>query len=622
MRENNAYANKTWKYYYDNAGNITMRDEYAYTTGTLPAACQSFVFYDYSTGTWGDLLTNYDGTTINYDNIGNPTNWRNGASLTWNGRNLTSHSSSGGTLTYEYNSSGIRTRKHYVMPSGVPFTHDYVLDDTNIVKETVDGYVSYTMYFYYDETGVCGLEFNGETYYYLKNIQGDVVKILNASGQVVVEYTYDAWGKVLSTTGSLSGTVGFRNPFRYRGYYYDTETGFYYLQTRYYDPEVGRFINADGIVGANGGVLGYNMFAYCNNNPVMGYDPSGEGWFSDIFKKIGNWIDDHKEQILSTVATVAVAVVTVAAVVATAGAAGAVVGGMAAAYGASTAAAAAIGTAVELGGYAVAYGVGAFATSDVYETWTGTNPIRDNVFNGNETAYGAAEAVLMTAAGGYVDLGLSGMPPASQCFIAGTLVLTAAGLKAIEDIQEGDIVEAENPETGEKGQKRVVQTFVNETQELVHLFVENEEIVTTPTHPFWVINAEWCSAIEIRAGDILKLADGRAVTVTATEYEKLDTPVKVYNFEVEDFHTYYVGEQAVLVHNKCAVSDTPASSPESFTRLKNDQGFREKRTGLIWKKDMFHKDHYDVTDAKGVKVKEIRYDGTQLWPNGPKNKNK
>lgn len=97
------------------------------------------------------------------------------------------------------------------------------------------------------------MDYNGVTYYFLKNIQGDVIKILNASGQVVTEYAYDAWCNVLSTTGSLSDTVGRYNPFRYRGCYYDTETVFYYLNTRYYDPQVKRFLNADSIINANGG---------------------------------------------------------------------------------------------------------------------------------------------------------------------------------------------------------------------------------------------------------------------------------------------------------------------------------------------------------------------------------
>ena len=277
MRENNAYANKTWKYYYDNAGNITMRDEYAYTTGTLPASPQSFVFYDYSTGTWGDMLTSYNGTTISYDAIGNPTNWRNALGLMWSGRQLTYMSIDGldEGLGASYNADGIRTKKTYWDENSNQTFHEYVLDGSKIVKETVSGSSSHTLYYYYDESGVAGFELNGVTYYYLKNIQGDVINILNSSGQIVVTYTYDAWGKVLSVTGSLAGTVGYINPFRYRGYYYDTETGFYYLQTRYYDPELGRFLNADSIIGANGDIQGYNVFAYCNNNPVMYIDTMG-----------------------------------------------------------------------------------------------------------------------------------------------------------------------------------------------------------------------------------------------------------------------------------------------------------------------------------------------------------
>ena len=119
------------------------------------------------------------------------------------------------------------------------------------------------------------MEYNGTKYTYVKNLQGDVIRIINANGVTVVEYNYDAWGNILSTTGSMASTLGAINPFRYRGYYYDTESGWYYLNSRYYDPLVGRFLNADGVIGANGGIMGYNMFAYCDNNPVMYVDPNG-----------------------------------------------------------------------------------------------------------------------------------------------------------------------------------------------------------------------------------------------------------------------------------------------------------------------------------------------------------
>ena len=113
------------------------------------------------------------------------------------------------------------------------------------------------------------------TYYYLRNAQNDVVKIIDGSGNAVIQYTYDSWGKLLSTSGSLAETFGAEQPFRYRGYVYDEETGFYYLQSRYYNPELGRFISADVYLSTGQGVLGHNAYAYCLNNPANGVDPSG-----------------------------------------------------------------------------------------------------------------------------------------------------------------------------------------------------------------------------------------------------------------------------------------------------------------------------------------------------------
>ena len=120
------------------------------------------------------------------------------------------------------------------------------------------------MDFLYDESGSAySFIYNGTQYYYVKNLQGDVMRIVDATGAVVANYTYDAWGKVTS-----SGSIGQINPIRYRGYYYDIDTGFYYLQSRYYDPAIKRFINADGYINANGNILGFNMYAYCGNNPI------------------------------------------------------------------------------------------------------------------------------------------------------------------------------------------------------------------------------------------------------------------------------------------------------------------------------------------------------------------
>ena len=128
---------------------------------------------------------------------------------------------------------------------------------------------------------VIAVNYNGTYYYYLRNAQGDVVKLIDKTGTTVVEYTYDSWGKLLSTTGSLAETFGTEQPFRYRGYVYDEETGLYYVSSRYFDPEIGRWISPEPNVYAGGfdesaGIIGYNVYAYCANNPVMFKDETGE----------------------------------------------------------------------------------------------------------------------------------------------------------------------------------------------------------------------------------------------------------------------------------------------------------------------------------------------------------
>ena len=131
------------------------------------------------------------------------------------------------------------------------------------------------LHFTYDSTGPASVTYNGNRYFYLKNAQGDVTGLVNASGTQVVSYTYDPWGAPMSTDGTMASTLGAANPLRYRGYVYDTETGLYYLSSRYYNPVWGRFINADGYASTGQGFTGYNMFAYCNGNPLRNRDSGG-----------------------------------------------------------------------------------------------------------------------------------------------------------------------------------------------------------------------------------------------------------------------------------------------------------------------------------------------------------
>ena len=157
------------------------------------------------------------------------------------------------------------------------------------------------------------------------------------------------------------------------------------------------------------------------------------------------------------------------------------------------------------------------------------------------------------------------------CFVAGTVVLTEDGNIPIEEVEEGDYVYAENPETGEKGLKRVLQTFINESDELIHIHVNKEEIVATPLHPFYVIEKGWIGAVDLRAGDILVLQNGEYVIVELVQHEILEAPIAVYNFEVEDFHTYYVEESSVLVHNMCGgLKMGKPTIPKGSTRIRVD----------------------------------------------------
>ena len=266
----------SYQYTYDTYGNILSVKKYDNEDEQILLSTDT---YTYGDSQWLDRLTAFNGVSITYDGIGNPLSYYNGSSytFTWDGRELATAVKGGVTTTYKYGADGLRTRKK--VGSTV---YDYYYADGLLVRQT---WGSNYMDFLYDESGSAySFIYNGTQYYYVKNLQGDVVKILNTSGTVVATYTYDAWGKV-----SYSGSIGQINPIRYRGYYYDTDTGFYYLQSRYYDPVVKRFISADdaSLLGANGDFASLNLYAYCGNNPVSRSDDGGEAWHILIGAGVG-----------------------------------------------------------------------------------------------------------------------------------------------------------------------------------------------------------------------------------------------------------------------------------------------------------------------------------------------
>ncbi len=200
----------------------------------------------------------------------------------WNretNKQLTTASNGTNSLTFEYNEDGLRQKK---ICNNISTDYYY---NGSVLIGMQRGQTKYL--FSYDAGGnVVSVKQGNNEYYYLRNAQGDIVKLIDASGNTVVKYTYNTWGKKVTTTGSLAGTLGLFQPFRYRGYVYDWETGFYYLQSRYYDPTTGRFVSADVMLSTGQGVLGHNAFAYCLDNPVCRIDPTGYRSLLEFFKNL------------------------------------------------------------------------------------------------------------------------------------------------------------------------------------------------------------------------------------------------------------------------------------------------------------------------------------------------
>ena len=305
VRADNPYENKTHIYTYEN-GNITEDKVYEYTTGNLPEYPESKTQYLYENVTWSDILTGVkkshfdngveiidDRYSISSDTIGNITNL-NGFNYTWVGRQLKSVSPVGDSsvgATYSYNSDGQRIGKNITLDGGEVYDYDYyyngdILAGYRLVITNADGSsITHNVAFMYDENGEAfGIDINGKEYFYVKNAQNDVIAIVNSNNETVATYRYNSWGKLISCEDtSENQEVSFFNPYTYRSYFYDSDTEMYFLKSRYYNPELCRFISADGLINANQDVLGYNLFAYCSNDPINCSDTTGCG-------KIKNWI--------------------------------------------------------------------------------------------------------------------------------------------------------------------------------------------------------------------------------------------------------------------------------------------------------------------------------------------
>ena len=290
-RVNDPHAGKSTMYLYDCGGNMTGYLSAPYTLAPTLEGVNETVFYTYGDSNWKDKVTAIGGKAITYDAIGNPLTY-DGWTFTWKaGRMLASMVKNGTNAQFTYDHNGMRIRK---IVNGV--TTNYTLNGKNVVHMTQG---SHDLHFFYDAQGKPGMvTYNDVDYFYVYNLQGDVVALIDANGTQVVEYGYDAWGYPISKTGSLAATIGTLNPFRYRGYVYDEETGLYYLQNRYYSPNWKRFINVDQSLNEK------NLFVYCLGSPIIRRDIDGNESIAVLTMTGGLGIGELAPVIASSVAVI------------------------------------------------------------------------------------------------------------------------------------------------------------------------------------------------------------------------------------------------------------------------------------------------------------------------------
>lgn len=297
VRVNDQREQATWVYAYDQGGNILEKKRYGYTTAKELSGMEpeQVIPYSYEDANWKDKLTAYDGKPITYDAIGNPLSY-DGWTYTWKaGRMLHSMSNGITNAEFTYDHTGLRVKKSvngvdtlYTM-NGKKITHIRKGMNNATGDDTIQ------MHFFYDVQGRPAIvRYNGVDYAYLHNLQGDVTGIVDMEGVLVVQYGYNVWGRPIGTDGSLAETLGRDNPFRYRGYVWDEETELYYLRSRYYKPEWGRFVNADSEL-QKSQIIGINLFCYCKNSPVGYVDHSGKRPMTS-YEARNYWYGRHRQK--------------------------------------------------------------------------------------------------------------------------------------------------------------------------------------------------------------------------------------------------------------------------------------------------------------------------------------
>ncbi len=413
------------------------------------------------------------------------------------------------------------------------------------------------------------------TYHY--DNRGSTVAIANGQGTVTDTFTYGPYGEQCGRTGKT------RTPFLYNGRYgVETDNnGLYYMRARYYNPDIKRFINQDVIQGSLDNAITLNHFAYANGNPISYLDPFGlyvanNGVPEDLYERLETEkyqrIKEEKAERQKEIKILNRELewnqfwggINIAVCDTTATVTKGFFEGM---------------PCVNIA-YANAKGmIGALTAPNFNQSqW------EQEFYNAmNSTLlFGITEGIFsywsgkpVASVGNSISKRVGNTTP-NACFVAGTLIAVEEGFKPIEEIKVGEYVWSEDPISGERGLKRVANTFIHDKKQLVYVYIDGKRIDTTGEHPFWVEGKGWILAGELQKGDVLRLKSKENVKVTNIEYIDLEELVKVYNFEVEDWHTYFVSGNNVLVHNKAQINTAtnldirPTVSNTKLNNLVND----------------------------------------------------
>ena len=532
----------------------------------------------------GNRLLTYNGQEVTYDADDNmtygPLNGKM-VEFKYDARNRLIEA---GTTTYQYDAENNRIGK---TENGKQTT--YIVDTTSsALSRVLVEKQGNTVRQYIYATGLIMHVEGGEYATYHYDNRGSTVAITNSQGKVTDTFTYGPYGEQCGRKGKT------RTPFLYNGRYgVETDTnGLYYMRARYYNPDIKRFINQDVVQGSLDNAITLNRFAYANGNPISFIDPFGlvtmeEAMVLEMEATRKNTLRPKtQEEAMRIVATqekaeerllqeqLRHAQIYRDQVLAE-------------------------NTIIPSTPYKNAYKIWQDSIDEAidlfglyergskehigweiyacYNCYTKDEIIR---MDGSQRTVKMAQMVegaganlagaTMGAIWNGTAYGNTGKIPSqgrgnnvSNCFVAGTLIATEEGLKPIEEIKVGDYVWSEEPISGEKGLKRVANTFVHDKKQLVYVYIDGKRIDTTEEHPFWVEGKGWILAGQLKKGDVLRLKSDKNVKVTNVEYVDLEELVKVYNFEVEDWHTYFVSEIDVLVHNK----------PNINSNAKNISGF-------------------------------------------------